>query len=158
MQIHDFSCKDLPVNYFDFLFSFGTFCHISWEGQCQYYKNLYAKMRRGSTAMIMFTDFDKYNAAMKNAKQLRVRRIYGNIIISSLKDVIFYTRRYLRNKLYGGVNFLLLDKNDISLTPGKWYHAGISETCRVLESIGWQVINPDINLSHRDPIILFRKP
>lgn len=158
LQVNDFSCKKLPDNYFDFLFSFGTFCHISWEGQCQYYKNLYVKMKRGATAMIMFADFDKYNTAVKISKQLRVRRIHGNIVKSSLGDVIFYIRRYFRNKLYGKKDINLLDKNDTSSIPGRWYHAGISETCKVLESLGWKVINPDINISHRDPIIHFRKP
>ncbi len=47
--------------------------------------------------MVMFADFDKYNGSVKNAKQLRVRRIYGNIVVSSLKDVIFYTRFFTTN-------------------------------------------------------------
>lgn len=54
-------------------------------------------MRRGATAMVMFADFDKYNGSIKNAKQLRVRRIYGNIVVSSLKDVISYTRFFTAN-------------------------------------------------------------
>ncbi len=115
-------------------------------------------MRKEATAMVMFADFDKYNTAVKISKQLRVRGIYGNIVVSTLRDVIFYTRGYLRNKFYGGKDFQMLDKNGVSEKPGKWYQAETSETCKVLESLGWQVVNPDINLSHRDPIIHFKKP
>ena len=33
VEVSDFSCRELPDDHFDFLFSFGVFCHISWEGQ-----------------------------------------------------------------------------------------------------------------------------
>jgi hypothetical protein len=156
LQVDDFSCADLPEDHFDFLFSFGTFCHIPWEGQCEYYRNLYPKMRRGAHAMVMIPDFDKYNNAIRNFRHLRAKRIDGNVFYSSLRDVLTYTRRYLK----GGTcsPFPLLDKHDQTPAPGRWYHAGVQETCEFLKSVGWDVVNADVGLNHRDPIVHFRKP
>ena len=160
IEVEDFSCGNLPEGYFDFLFSFGTFCHITWEAQCEYYRNLYSKLRPGANAMIMFADFDKYNNAVLNFKRLRVRKINGNVLFSSARDIFSAIRSYPERIMRGGTNapFPLLDKNDKTPAPGKWHHAGINETCRALKSMGWDVINPDVGLNLRDPIIHFRKP
>src|SRR5262245_21085450 len=56
LQVDDFSCAGLPDEHFDFLFSFGTFCHVPIEGQRLYLRNLLPKMRRGATAAIMIGD------------------------------------------------------------------------------------------------------
>jgi len=162
IKVTDFSCKDLPDDHFDFLFSFGTFCHITWQGQCQYYSNLYPKMRKGATAMVMFADFDKYGAAVGRYRGVRLRpqRVCGHPVLSDLLDIARYVgARLLRGR--GAADYrkdwLVLDKNDTAVAPGKWYHAGIEETRRFLESVGWEVISPDIGLSPRDPIVHFRK-
>jgi hypothetical protein len=39
-QVHDFACRELPDDKFDYLFSFGAFCHISRDGTVQYMTNL----------------------------------------------------------------------------------------------------------------------
>lgn len=41
--------------------------------------------------------------------------------------------------------------------PGRWYHAGVEKTCLMLESLSYRVIEPDVGLCHRDPIIHFTK-
>jgi phospholipid N-methyltransferase len=158
LQVNDFSCKQLPDNYFDFMFSYGTFCHITWDSQREYYKNLYPKLVCGASAMVMFADFDKYNSAIMNYRRLRVRKIDGNIVLSSLKDMLAYARRYCRNRLSGRQFPQLLDKNDTTPAPAKWCHAGICETSEFLESLGCEVVNSDVGLNLRDPIIHFRKP
>lgn len=158
LQAQDFSCRDLPDDYFHFLFSFGVFCHITWEGQCEYYRNLFPKMQAGAMGMVMISDFDKYNAAVRNLNQLRVRRVGPDPILHCLNDAAGYVEQFRRgrNSLYG--NWVELDKNDHSTTPGRWYHAGVQETCEMLESIGWEVLEPDVGLCLRDPIVCFRKP
>lgn len=163
VQVSDFSCRELPGDHFDFLFSFGTFCHITWQGQCQYYKNLYPKMRPGAIGMVMFADFDKYNAAVRRYRSLRLQfqRVYGHLIVSDMFDIVRYVgAKALGRKAWFGYrkDWPVLDKKDTSLAPGKWYHAGTEETCRFLESVGWQVINRDVGLCPRDPIVHFRKP
>jgi hypothetical protein len=154
VQVNGFSCSELPDSHFDFLFSFGVFCHITWEGQQQYFRNLFPKLKRGGVGMVMVADFDKYNAALRNSRNLRARRVPGNPILSSILDAIRYTKRSLLESREP----MLLDRDDRSVAPGKWYHAGIEQTCRLLESIGWQVINSDVGMNHRDPIIHFTKP
>jgi len=42
--------------------------------------------------------------------------------------------------------------------PGRWYHAGIDRTCRMLESIGYSIVDPDVGTCHRDPILHFVRP
>lgn len=153
-QVKDFSCSDLPDNHFDFLFSFGAFCHITWEGQQEYLRSLLPKLRDGGVGMVMVADFDKYNSAIQNSRNLRARRVHGNPVLSSILDALRYARRSLEEPHEP----LLLDQHDGSLAAGKWYHAGIEETCQLLESIGWKVVNPDVGMSHRDPIVHFIKP
>jgi len=158
IQVSDFLCKDLPEEYFDFLFSFGTFCHISWEGQCEYYRNLYSKMRSGGVGMVMIADFDKYNAAVRNLNKLRVRRVREDAVVSCMEDALRYLHRYRLGYKGLNANWNEMDKNASVAIPGQWSHAGIEETCQILELIGWKVIDRDIGLNHRDPIIHFQKP
>ncbi|HMF43978.1 MAG TPA: class I SAM-dependent methyltransferase, partial [Polyangia bacterium] len=81
LQVSDFSCDGLPAAHFDFLFSYGTFCHIPIEGQQQYLRNLVPKMRRGALAAIMIADFDKYNEAVRQYgnSSLAFRRYPGGL-------------------------------------------------------------------------------
>jgi len=167
LEVSDFSCADLPAEHFDFLFSFGTFCHIPVEGQQQYLRNLLGKMRKGATAAIMIADFDKYNEA--------VRR-YGNSSVAFRRYPAGLTRgrklldagRALLEIAYlltgrrpPGVLFDpmgLRDKAAIDRGQGAWFHAGVDETCRFAQSVGWEVVNPDVGLCVRDPLVLLRRP
>lgn len=55
-QVRDFECRDLPDDYFDFVFSYGVFCHIPWEGISAYMQNIYKKMKKNAEAVIMISD------------------------------------------------------------------------------------------------------
>jgi SAM-dependent methyltransferase len=59
IHVSDFSCRDLPDGYFDFLFSYDCFCHIPLEGIRAYLKNLLPKMKCGAEAVIMISDWTK---------------------------------------------------------------------------------------------------
>lgn len=150
-QVADFLCKDLPDDHFDFLFSFGVFCHITRQGQEAYFKHLFPKARRGANAMIMIGDFNKYNAAVRNLSGSRLVRLSRQGIVRSVR---FNGRRAI-SRMRGRLE---QNPNDASLAPGKFHHAGIADTCRFLQSAGWEIVNPDVGLVPRDPIIHFRKP
>lgn len=155
VQVSDFSCRDLPDDHFDFLFSFGVFCHITWEGQQEYYRNLLPKMKRGAEAFVSFADFDKYNGALRIAGQLRTRPLRGNPVAASLVSAARYVRNALRHRR--------TTWPAVELEKGKpnavgFHHAGVRETARYLESVGWEVVEPDLELTVRDPIVHFRKP
>src|SRR5258708_6073944 len=51
LQVSDFLCERLPANHFDFMFSFGVFCHITPEGQRAYFQNLFSRARRVAHAL-----------------------------------------------------------------------------------------------------------
>ena len=165
IQVTDFLCRDLPDNHFDFLFSFGTFCHIPWEQQRQYYENLFRKMRPGATGFVMFADHDKFNGALKTYRNLRIhfQPFRRNVTFSTFIEL----SRRLRDKFLGRETWLgyagfkelsEADKKNTSPTSRMWRHADTAATRQFLESIGWEVVTEDIGLCPRDPIVQFRKP
>lgn len=165
IHVRDFSCRELPDRRFDFLFSFGTFCHIRWERQQDYYRNLFPKMRPGASAFVMIADFDKFNAAVAAYRPLRVsfQRFSKNVVVTDLLEIAQRMRQKFSGRLEGQGhsdfrNWSEGDKEDSAPRPGRWYHAGLRRTCDFLESIGWEVVNPDVGLCPRDPVIHFRKP
>lgn len=167
VRVSDFSCSALPAEHFDFLFSYGTFCHIPIEGQQLYLRNLLPKMRKGAKAAIMVADFDKYNAAVRRYGNLSVtlrrfppalrrgRKLFD--AARALRDVV----HLLTGRRPPGVLFdpmRQLDKATVDSTQGAWFHGGIDETCRFARSVGWEVMDPDIGLCVRDPLVLLRRP
>lgn len=60
LQVKDFECSDLPDNFFTYLFSFGTLCHVSFDGMSQYAKSLYNKLLPGANCFWMIADYKKF--------------------------------------------------------------------------------------------------
>lgn len=150
LQVSDFSCKELPDNYFTYMFSFGCFCHVSFEGISAYAKNLYPKLKSGSNCFWMIADYDQYNSLVERENDL---------------DPVF---QYLKKRkillpLYGLYALSrkkkpFLNKNENNdPSPGRWYHAGLERTCDMLKSNGYRIIETDTGTNHRDPIIHFVK-
>lgn len=153
IQVTDFSCSMLPDDYFDYNFSFGCLCHISFEGITEYAGNLFRKLREGSNCFWMIADYDKYNRAQRSLKELAVASSVippGNL---------FAPLRWLVNlRLAKAGRHQLQTDEDQGPAPGRWYHAGIERTCSMLERIGYRVIDEDVGVNHRDPVIHFVKP
>jgi hypothetical protein len=62
-------------------------------------------------------------------------------------------------KKYPRSDWYLQDKNQgPELAPGRFYHAGASETSIVLRDLGYEVLDEDVSTVFRDPIIHFRRP
>lgn len=59
-QVHDFECNELPDDYFDFLFSYGCFCHLPYEGIVSYMTNCFPKMKEGGVGIVMISDWTKH--------------------------------------------------------------------------------------------------
>jgi len=167
LRVADFSCAGLPDDHFDFLFSYGTFCHIPVEGQRSYLRNVLGKMRRGAVATIMVADYDKYNAAVRRYGNLAVSlRRYPAALTAGRK--LFDLGRTLRDAVYllarrrpPGVLFDPMGLRDAAVverSQGAWFHAGVEQTCAFARSVGWEVVNPDVGLSVRDPLIVLRRP
>lgn len=150
-QVSDFSCSMLPENYFSYLFSFGTLCHVSFEGITKYFTNLYPKLKKGAECFIMIADYDKYNACMNNINNLS---IFKNLPFNKLITLNWklYKKRF-KNILSIRRSY---SENDQPV-PGRWYNAGVKKTCELLTSLGYLVVSEDIGIIQRDPVIHFRK-
>jgi phospholipid N-methyltransferase len=148
IRVSDFTCSDLPDNHFDFLFSFGCLCHVSFGGIEAYMTNLWPKLRAGARAMVLIADYDKYNWASRNQQALDVRRALPHV----------GGPRWDGSPLPGWDMTIKDPHEDTEPSPGRWYHAGLPRTTALLERLGYEIVTADVGVCHRDPIIHFRKP
>ena len=153
-QVEDFSCKMLPENAFNYLFSFGCLCHVSFEGITAYMTNLFSKLKPGAQCFILVADYEKLNRAVDNMEKLSLVRLLppklrplGRLGLSLLYKTV--KKGYKLGKLP-------LDEDKVP-SPGRWYHAGTDRTCAMLTKLSYRVIQPDMNLNYRDPVIHFTK-
>ena len=152
IQVRDFACEELPDDYFNYCFSFGCLCHISFEGITEYAKNLFGKMRPGSNCFWMVADRAKFEWFRKNAdtfdiwKQLAPKRS-GFAPLKPLFDA------FSRAK-----SPAFLDVDPFTGGEGRWHDAGADRTCEMLEQVGYEIVEKDVGTIPRDPIIHFRKP
>lgn len=152
IETADTGLTECPDNYFDFIFSFGAFCHMPPATQIGYYESMFRKARSGALSVIMFADFDKHNLCLRELPRLRTMGLTWKGVVLAVRFYALVLFARLRGQP------LMLDKNAIKDRPGRFFHMSIEETATALRSIGWEVISPDIGLSLRDPIVLFRKP
>lgn len=156
-QVSDFSCRELPNDYFDFFFSFGCFCHISPSGIREYLANLRPKLKQGANGFLMVADYDKYNAALADPV-FRVNRL----LYPQRTGPIFTTWRRVVDALiarkYYHKDFRPKDKSESDVPdPGRFYHMGTQETSLLLEALGYEVVAADVGTIYRDPVVHFRK-
>ena len=155
-QVEDLKCEMLPNDYFDYMFSFGCLCHVSFQGLTEYAINLYPKLKKGSNCFWMIADYEKYNAAVAMQDSLSISRCLvpaGRRYIPVRWFVRLLEKRVF-NKPWTPV---AADEHDDPV-PGRWYNAGIQRTCTMLTANGYEVLDRDVGTNHRDPIIHFVKP
>jgi hypothetical protein len=154
LEVNDFKCTTLPNGYFNYLFSFGTFCHIPFNNVREYLISLYPKIANDANCFIMISDYDKYNDMMSRLDKYSII----NAMASMRKSTIWkWTWKFLWRILKGRY-LSFMDKNeDLTPKPHRWFHLGKDRMCLTLKEIGYKVINDDIGLIHRDPIIHFTK-
>ncbi len=153
LQVEDFECRDLPDDHFSYLFSFGCLCHVPFEGVAAYMRNLYPKLRKGANAFVMVADYAKYRAALRDLDRLDVvrrglrARLERRPFLKPLLGWLMPPRNVAPMEL----------REDAAPSPGRWYDAGVGRTIRMLEECGYRILDPDVQTSHRDPIIHFTK-
>ena len=153
-QVADFKCAMIPDNHVDYMFSFGCFCHVSFEGIEEYAVNLYPKLKHGSNCFWMIADYDKYNAAVAN---LSIWNTILNIVPGGRRHLpLRWLVAWLRKK-HERLYFLNKDEDNEIAAGGRWYNAGIDRTCDMLADIGYDIIDPDVGTCLRDPIVHFSK-
>ncbi|PSB04082.1 class I SAM-dependent methyltransferase [Merismopedia glauca] len=150
-QVTDFTCSMLPNDYFNYMFSFGCLCHVSFQGISEYAANIFPKLKKGSNCFWMIADYQKYNQAIANANNLSIWRHLP------VAERYGYIRKLLRwLELHQKPKAIEPDNNDIP-NPGRWYDAGLDKTCSMLQNIGYEIVEADVGTVHRDPIIHFIK-
>jgi hypothetical protein len=153
VQATDFALRDLPDGHFSYMFSYGALCHVSFEGITEYAGSTYDKLLPGAHCFWMVADYAKYNRAVASVDRL-----------SPWSRLLPERRRYAPARaLLRGLERLVdapqpvaPDVDDVP-RPGRWYDAGIERTCALLESVGYTVLDPDMGVSHRDPVIHFQR-
>jgi len=153
IQVGDFECKDLPDDYFTFMFSFGTLCHVSPEGVAEYARNLFPKMTSGSDCFWFISDKSKYEAFIERRNSFDIWRA-----IAPKRASLLPVRKLL--ELFSKFSSPTFSANfdDFEDGPGKWYEGGVGKTCEMLVNAGYKILNPDVGILTRDAIIHFTKP
>lgn len=151
-QVHDFECRELPDAYFDYMFSFGCLCHVSFDGIEAYARNLFPKLVSGANCFWLVADKKKFDRVVNAEKQFDIwaklapRRKHLWPVRKAFEAVSWLTRPgFLRVEIFTG-------------EQGTWHDAGTERTCRMLEGIGYKIVDPDVGTVLRDPIIHFVKP
>jgi hypothetical protein len=151
-QVQNFKCEMLPDNYFNYMFSFGCLCHVSFEGIKEYAVNLYPKLKQDSHCFWMVADYDNYNNVIQNINRYSIWRAITPRGSKFLPLKIIFEFLIRREK-----PILREPDKDQEPRPGRWYHAGISRTCSMLKEVGYEIVDPDVGTILRDPIIYFSK-
>jgi phospholipid N-methyltransferase len=151
----DQSLADIPDGSIDHFFSFGCFCHIKPEMCVDYINSLARKMRPGANGFLMIADYDKFNACMAQVGRRSVMRSFVGQKFALVRTAFrlskaLFPRKFIQKSL---------DKTEAESTaPGAWFHLGVPNACRALEAAGFEIMQTDMQINHRDPVIHFRNP
>lgn len=153
LQVEDFEVRELPDDYFNYMFSFGCLCHVSFDGIHRYAKNIFPKLKEGAHCFWMIADYEQYNRVVGDLNRYSV---WINAVPASRKYLWlkWLTRLFVR---FGDKVHRINPDVDDQPIPGRWFNAGLERTCNMLEEVGYKVIDPNVGSVHRDPIIHFTK-
>jgi phospholipid N-methyltransferase len=153
-QVEDNLCSMVADGSIDYCFSFGTFCHISPRNVEDYMRSIFLKLRPGGVGFVMIADYEKFNSMLANEERLSIfRSLVGRRLlpIRILWRLVFSV---LRTHKVSRLDAL----EDGTPSPGRWYHLGAANCAQMLQAIGFKVIDVDVGVNHRDPIVHFEKP
>ena len=134
IEIQDVSCKELPLDRFNYMFSFGCFCHLSKVTVISYLENLFNKLQVGCNCFLMISDYDQYANSVGN-----IHSFIGKS--DSAANVV----RYLSGDYHENPK------------PVRWYNNNKSFVLRQLTRMGYTVLKEDVGTVPRDPIIYFTR-
>jgi hypothetical protein len=153
-KVTDLSCSGLQDNHFNFFFTFGCFCHLPQPAVVEYMTNVYPKLRSGTHGFMMVADFDKYNRAVENLSR------YADTRACAVRR--FLPIRWLWEAAWRTVwpdNLRpMTERTPADHNAGPWHDFGTEEACKMLEGLGYKIIDADCGVNHRDPVIHFIKP
>jgi len=151
----DASLSGVPDNSADYFFSFGCFCHLRPEMCEAYVASLARIVKSGGRGFLMIADYDKFNACVAHHADTSIERAFRGrrfrLVRAAYRiSVILMRKRFIPDPI---------DKTpETPHVPGAWYHWGVDRACATLEKVGFTIIERDIGVNHRDPVIHFIKP
>lgn len=104
----DYKCSGVENNSIDFVWSFGLFCHLSFEAKLEYLKNIKSKMKLNACGVIMFANADKYWPDVSDLSSLK-----KDELIHMNNNGWFYDNPTITTELFLQSGF----KNFIQLMP-----------------------------------------
>jgi Methyltransferase domain len=155
VQVDDFSCEMLPDDAIDFVFSYDVLCHVPFDGIEAYATALLPKLRSRAHCFWMVADYAKYR------RFIAERPSVAPALTSQIG------RPWLRRAVERVTNHVedrQLEKyrRHIELPEGPegswWYDAGTERTVAMLERVGYRVLDPDVEVDPRSPIVHFVRP
>lgn len=155
----DLSLPGVPDESIDFLFSFGVFCHLKPEMCEEYLSSMHRKMRSGGRGFLMIADFDKYEACRANAERTSLLRFFAGQsrkVWLPAKFGYLLAWRWFRQKIDLEPVSKSREQN-LWIGDFGWYHWGVDRACVAMQRVGFEIIDSDVEVCHRDPVIHFRK-
>jgi hypothetical protein len=155
VEVNDFACEAVPDASIDYSFSYDALCHVPFDGIEAYATSLLDKFRPGAHAFWMLADFAKYRHFVDE------RRSVAPALVGQIG------RRWLRvllERVSRQVEDANLERHRRHIEqpegPGGnwWYDAGTERTATMLEKLGYRVVDPDVGVDPRSPIVHFVRP
>jgi SAM-dependent methyltransferase len=157
---HDFRLAEVADDSIDFFFSFGVFCHLKPEMCEEYVQSLQRKMRSGARGFLMIADFDKYEQCRANAERLSIGRFLAEQkrkVWMPARFGYFFAWRYFRSKMDLERVSKTRERNLSGGGDAGWYHWGVDRACAAMARAGFEIVDRDIEVCQRDPVIHFKK-
>lgn len=156
---NDFDLSEVPDSSIDHFFSFGVFCHLKPEMCEQYVDSLAKKMRPGSHGFLMIADYDKFNDCLDHTDELSIERFFSSrkIWIPAKLGYLF-SFKFFHPKPAQGHASKADDMDTRRDRPtSSWYHWGIDRACDAIARAGFSIVERDMEVVARDPVIHFVK-
>ena len=153
VHVTDFSCRTLPDRGIDYVFSYDALCHVPFEGITAYATSLRSKLRPGAHAFWMVADFGKYRRFLDSPKSV-ADALVAEIGRPWVRRLVERVARHVEARR------LERYRRHIELPQGPagswWYDAGAERTAEMLEALGYLVLETDVAVDPRSPIIHFQ--
>lgn len=162
LVVNNLLLAGVPDDSIDFFFSFGVFCHLKPEMCEEYLLAIFRKMKHGSRGFLMIADFDKYEQCRAMADRFSVGRFLAEQrrkIWLPAKLGYSLAWRFFRPKMDIEPVSKSREKN-LWTVEGDfgWYHWGLERACLAMVRAGFEIVEPDVEVCQRDPVIHFRRP
>jgi hypothetical protein len=155
VQVTDFDCEMLPDEGIDFVFSYDALCHVPFAGIEAYASALFPKLRTGARCFWMVADYEKYRRFISERPSV-APALTSQVGRPWLHRLLARVARQIEDRE------LERYRRHIDLPEGPegswWYDAGMERTVAMLEGIGFRVVEADVGVDPRSPIVHFVRP